>query len=374
MGFRRVGGWAVGLAAALGAAGQAAAAVQVEPIARIGLEGGYDSNPLYDGRGGDGLGRVSPDLGVQVRDRTYDLRLTVGGDLLRYLERQNRSLVWNQRGSLVLAARPTARTTLDSGVSVTYAIDPVGLARLGIFGRSDSVLIVNGTLRSAVALDRHWRLAGTFAEHLARFEAGDGAASHQPGVEVTRFLNRRLELGAGYRFDYFQGIGAGARDATAHEALAVLRWRWSRELTLEATAGPTLFFGPDGGGTLLPQASVGLMARLRHGDARASARHGVGLGNLARPGLFDAIEAGYTNRLSRHVRVHADGGVWRSGAIPWGADATLGYGVEGEVAWLFDNGLEVGLGWSRFARMDTSDTTHDRNTVGIRAGWELRRR
>src|ERR671930_1062344 len=92
-------------AAILCAAARATGSVQVEPIARLTLEGGYDSNVLYDGRGGNDVGRVSPDLGVHLRDHTYSLTLRAGGDLLMY--GRESSTVWNQRGEGVLAARLT---------------------------------------------------------------------------------------------------------------------------------------------------------------------------------------------------------------------------------------------------------------------------
>jgi len=120
---------------------------------------------------------------------------------------------------------------------------------------------------------------------------------------------------------------------------------------------------------------VQLLAMGRRGDGvRVTLRHGVGLGNLATPGLFDAAEAAFTVRLGRSFLAHADGGLWRSGEIPWGANAVVGYGMEGELAWLMGGGVRLAFAASRFARADTSVTTFNRNIVGLRLGWELRRR
>ncbi len=52
----------------------------------------------------------------------------------------------------------------------------------------------------------------------------------------------------------------------------------------------------------------------------------------------------------------------------------IGYGVEGEIAWLAGSGVRLGLAASRFARADTTVTTFNRNVVGLRVGWELPRR
>jgi hypothetical protein len=359
---------AVVLAAVLCAGARAAASVQVEPVARLNLEGGYDSNVLYDGRS-DRVGRVSPDVGLALRNHTWNLRGTAGGDLVMYQQRG--TSIWNQRGDLALGARLTERLTLDGAAAATYAFDPAGLARFGIFGRNDSALLGRGDLRLAWRASRDWRLAGTFKERLVSFGDGTGAASHTPGVEVTRRFDRRLEVGGAYRFDWFQGLGRGAFDAYAHEALAVTRWRWTRYSTLVFEAGPVLWNGRTGT-SVVPQGSAELFYRHpRRGDARFTLRHGVGLGYLAEPGLFDTVETAFTIRLSRSWQVHADGGLWRSGRIPWGADAVLGYGLNAEIAYRFGGGVTLGLGGSRFARADRSTPELDRNTLGLRFGWEL---
>lgn len=371
MGARRRASKAAVLAVLMCASARAEGSVQVEPVARLGLEGGYDSNVLYDGRGGDNLGRVSPDLGLRLRNHTWNLGLVAGGDLLMYQQRRS-APVWNQRGRLVLNARLDPRLTLESELGATYAPDPIGLARLGIFSRAGAALITSGSARLGWRMNHDWQIAGTLAEHMVRFDAGTGAASHTPGLEATRRLDERLELGGAYRFDIFQGLGAGSRDAYAHELQAIARYRWTRRISLEAEGGAALWTSPAGGGqSVVPEASVELLASGRAGDARVTLKHGVGLGNLATPGLVDAAEVAFTVRPWRSLRLHADGGLWRSGAIPWGAGGILGYGVDGEIAWLFSRGFRMGLAVSRFARADTADTTFDRNTVGLRLGWEL---
>jgi hypothetical protein len=361
------------VAAILCAAARARGSVQVEPIARLSLEGGYDSNVLYDGRGGNDMGRVSPDLGVHLRDHTYSLTLLAGGDLLMY--GRESSTVWNQRGEGVLAARLTPRLSLDAEARGTYAFDPIGLARVGIFSpRQESALLLGGKARLAWRSDHRWTFAGTFEDHVLRFSDGAGAASFTPGVEATRRLDRRLEAGGTYRFDVFQGYGADAgRGAYAHEALGIARWRWARRVVLEATGGAALWRGQTGT-WLLPQAGVQLFGQWRRADLRLSLRHGVGLGIDARPGLFDSAEVGVTLRLGRSWLVHGDGGLWRAGAPPWGSDAVLGYGVEGEIAYRLTRELRLGLAASRFARADLASSRFDRNIVGLRMTWEPRHR
>jgi len=393
MGTRRRTGQAVVVAALLCVGSRAAASVQVEPIARLTLEGGYDSNVMYDGRG-SGMGRVSPDLGFQLRDHTWSFGAVVGGDLLTYPGRPSAAgtaaafnTVWNQRGSLLLHLRPESRLKIDGEANATYAFDPVGLARLGIFGppgQGGSGLVVTGGARAAWRLDHDWTVAGTYANRIVRFDQpidpiGEpgrlGAASYTPGVELMRQVGHRLEVGGAYKFDWFQEFGPGARNTTAHEMAGIARWRSSRHWTFEATAGPALW-NPVGGGSvkIVPQASAQLYGVGRPVDMRFTLRHGVGLGILAEPGLFDAAEAAATWKVTRKVQLHADGGLWRSGDIPWGANAVTGYGIDADVSYLVGAGLRVGLGASRFARADAGSTLYDRNIVGLRVGWELRHR
>ncbi|HEX7622513.1 MAG TPA: hypothetical protein VF400_03000, partial [Anaeromyxobacteraceae bacterium] len=312
MGTRRRTGRAAFVAVLLCAGSRAAASVQVEPIARLTLEGGYDSNVMYDARGA-GMGRVSPDLGFQLRDHTWSFGAVVGGDLLTYPNRSSppaaavspgSNTVWNQRGNVVLHVRPDPRLKIDGEASATYAFDPVGLARLGIFNEGSAGLVVTGSARGAWRLDHDWTVAGTYANRIVHFDQVQvqpvpsgalGAASYTPGVELTKRLGHRLEVGGAYKFDYFQEFGQDGRNATAHELQGVLRWRSARHWTLEATAGPA-FWNPVGGGALqvVPQASAQLLGANRRGDVRFPLRHGVGLGILATPGLFDAAEAAAT--------------------------------------------------------------------------------
>ncbi len=394
MGTRRRAGKAVVAAALLCAGSRAAASVQVEPIARLTLEGGYDSNVMYDGQGA-GMGRVSPDLGFRLRNHTWSFGAVVGGDLLTYPNRSpaapvagtpaaspGSNTIWNQRGSFLLHVRPDPRLKIDAEAAATYAFDPVGLARLGIFGQGGAGVVVTGSAKGAWRLDRNWTVAGTFADRIVRFDRAPfgreldpgalGAASYTPGVELTRRLGHRLEVGGSYKFDWFQEFGAGARDANAHELAGVVRWRSSRRWTFEATAGPAIW-SPVGGGAVqvVPQASVQLLGGNRHGDVRFTLRHGVGLGILAEPGLFDAAEAAATWNVTRKFQLHADGGLWRSGEIPWGANAITGYGINGDASYLVGAGVRVGVGASRFARADSGPSLFDRNIVGLRVGWEL---
>jgi hypothetical protein len=368
---RRTSGRLAAMAALL-LATRAAASVQVEPVARVALEGGYDSNVLYDGRGGDRMARVSPDLGVALRDHTWRATAAYGADVVTY-PTLDPGPTLNQRGRLDVAARFTERTSLALRFDGTYAPDPAGLARLGIAGVTGTALITRGDARLSWRRSPRTTLSATYFARGAWLPDDEGSVLHAPGAEVAWRLDERTELAAAYRFDWFQALSGGLDDSFAHEAKGIGRWRWSRRLTLEAEAGPALWDG-DGGPTVVPEGGLRLLASSRAYDLRVEARHGLGLSTLARPSLSDSFEVGAVARIGRSFRVRGDAGLWRIGALPSGGDAVLSYGVGGELAWLATRTVEVGIAASRFAMIDEPSDAGDRNIVGLRMAWQLENR
>jgi hypothetical protein len=371
MGARRglVGAAAI---AALILAARAEAATVWEPIARLTLEGRWDSNVLYDGRA-DTMARVSPEVGLRLLNRRMDLQLAYGGDYMTYRRLQSDG-TWNHRGSLRLEARPTRRVSVAGRLRGGYAFDPVGLALAGVFrSGQEGARTVDGTFRAEWRATERVDVAGTFYERLVRFDSGVGGAMHQPGVEALWRTERRLDLGAGYRFAVFQETSpAGNPTAYSHSLRARARWRATRFLTLEGGAGPALWNGPDGT-AVVPEASVQLLGSERRWDLRTGLSHGLGLGTTALPGLVDAFEFAGRRRLGLRYEVRAEGGVWRTGRAPSGRDAVIGYVAGAEGAILFGDGVRLALAATHFDRVDDSSTrtaTLRRTMVGLRLGWE----
>src|SRR5690242_18171119 len=142
MGARRWLGMAAASAVALGVAARAAAETVLDPIARLTLEGGYDSNALYNGSGSDQSQRVSPELGLRYHDELWDWKGSYRGDWLRY-DRLAPGGLWNHAAAFSLDATPTRRLTLRGTLRGSYAFDPIGLALVGVFrtGRQSALLV-----------------------------------------------------------------------------------------------------------------------------------------------------------------------------------------------------------------------------------------
>lgn len=353
------------------AAARASASPVVEPIARFTLEGGYDSNVLYDGSGGDRVGRVSPDVGLHFRDHTWDLRTVYGLDYLVYDQLQPGG-TWNHRGLVALEAHPTRRLELRGNFRGAYAFDPVGLAQMGIFrtGR-DSAFILHGRGRAEYRATERVDVAATLSEETIRFEDRTGGALHQPGVEVLYRMDRRLSLGAGYVLSFFQEFDRGGTEwANAHGARARARYALSRRLTVNAYAGPALWLkGREA--VVVPEGSVELLGSSRNWELRTQLAHGLSIGNTARPGLVDWMEVGLARRFAHRYELRGDGGIWRSGRAPGGEDAVTGYAVSSEAALLVGGGVRLALAATHFARIDDRSSALRRTTLGLRLGWTL---
>ncbi len=360
--------WAAALLAVL--AVSARAEPQLDPVLRLGVEGGYDSNPLYDGRS-DERARLAPELGLRLSDHLWDLLGVYAADYLTF-RRIRPTGVWNHRGALELAATPTPRTRVAGSLRGTWAQDPVGLAQEGIFreGRSRALVII-GSGRVEQDLDRKLLAGVRLSERLVRFEDGGGGAMHAPSVELLRRVDARLLFGAAYAFTAFQDFAeTGDTVAYAQAVRGRARYLINRYLEADAYAGPAFWSGPEGR-AVVPEVGVELRLGRRDWDLRAAAWHGLGLGSTASPALMNAVEVGTVRRFGRTFDLRADGGLWHSGRVPSGDDATLGLAAAGEAGWYVTRQFRLALASSYTTRLDDSSSRLRRFTLGVRAGWEL---
>jgi hypothetical protein len=371
MGARRRLGTAAACAVLLGVAARASAETVMDPIARLTLEGGYDSNALYDGSGPDQLERISPELGLRVHDELWDWKGSYRGDWIRY-ERFAPHGILNHAAALSLDATPTRRLTLKGSVRSSYAFDPIGLAMVGVFrtGRQ-SALLVGGTGRAEYRLTPRIDVAATATERTVRFDDRTGGAMHQPGVEALYRTTERLSLGGAYQLGIFQSFDPGGSELASSNAVkARARWRATRRWTLEAAGGPAMWQAP-GAAAIVPEASLEALAASRAYGLRLAVAHGLGIGSTARPALVDSAEFGGERRFGRRWVLHADGGVWRSGLAPRGGAWVTGWGVNGEAGMFLAETWRLSLAASHFGRLDTADPALQRTTFGVRLAWQL---
>jgi hypothetical protein len=349
----------------------AVAETQLEPVARLSVEGGYDSNVLYDGRS-DRFDVVLPELGLKARAHLWDLTGIYSAAFLQYQELRPQG-VWNHRGVLQFSAEPTERVRATGGMRAIFATDPVGLAQAGIFRTGEErAFLLQGTARMEYAADHRMLLAGALTERYIRFDDRTGGAMHGPSVEALRALNERLLVGGAFAFTMFDDFQvAGTQLAYASAVRGRLRYKVTRFLEANAFAGPAYWTGP-GGKAIVPEAGAELLLTERDWDLRVTAAHALGLGSTsAAPALVNSAELGTVKRFGRKFDLRVDGGIWQSGDVPTMDHATIGYAVSGDVGWYITRELRLALTGSHLARLDNSSPELRRTTVGIRMGWEL---
>ena len=369
-------GEAVAAAALLLGARAAAAGTVMEPIARLSLEGGYDSNALYDGHSAADVGRVSPEIGLRLHDPTYDLRTSYGGDYV-YFQRLVQGGMWNQRGSISLDARPTFRTTFAGAFRLSQAYDPAALAQAGVFRTGlQRATVLGGRARLDWRASELVDAATTFREETVVFQDRTGGAMHAPTVELLQRLDRRWSVGAAYGLGVFQSFAPGPGGDTLSYSNAVrlrARWRAERHLAVDGWVGPALW-SAGGKSSLVPEAYAEVLVATRGIDLRLDVSHALGIGATAQPGLVDAFEFGGERRFGRTWFVKGDGGLWRSGTVPSGKYAVTGYAVEAEVGRILAGGLRLSVTGAHFGRTDTAAAAYERTWVGMRVGWALQAR
>jgi hypothetical protein len=370
MGGRSGTGKAALAVALLLTAARSRAETVVEPVARLSLEGGYDSNALYEGQG-DRTGRISPELGLRLRDPLWDLDARYGGDFITY-ERLHPQGVWNHRGILALKATPTRRLSIDAGLRGGYAFDPIGLAQMGIFRTGQSAAtIVQGRGRVEWLASHRLVLATSLVERTVIFADRTGGAMHAPSLEALWRQTERLSLGAAFGVGVFQGFElTGSSIGYSSSLKARLRYRITRMLDVDGSAGPAYWSG-SGGRAIVPEAAAQLLLHTRAWDVRGSLSHGLGIGSTARPGLVNAAELGFARRLGLKWLVSGDAGLWQSGRAPSGGDAVLGYAATAEAGMLVGAGVRLSLAATHFAQLNDPTGALSRTTLGLRLGWEL---
>lgn len=362
----------LGVAALLASlpAARVRAETQMEPIARLSVAAGYDSNVLFDGRG-DQASRVSPELGLKLRDHLWDFTGVYGVDYLQYQHLRPEG-VWNQRGVASFAAAPSERFNASGTLKGTYADDPVGLAQAGIFRTGqERALYILGGVRAEYGVTRRLLVGAGLAERFIRFEDSTGGAMHGPSVEMLRALNERVYLGGAYAITTFQDFQPTQTQLTfAHALRARMRYKVTRFLEGDAYAGPALWSGP-GGRSMVPEAGAELRLAQRDWDLRVSAAHALGLGSAGTPALVNSVELGTDRRFGRKFDVRSSGGIWQTGEVPTGRNATLGFAISAEGGWHVTRELRLALAGSYLSPLDNSSPVLRRTTVGIQMGWEL---
>ena len=280
-----------------------------------------------------GSARFSPDLGLRLRAPLWDLRGTYGGELV-YYERAAPGGIWNHRGALSLDARPTRRTALAGAAQVSQAFDPAG-ARPG--GRVPHRAAEGARpRRRAAALEWRADRRRRGRRHAARADGAlrrrhrrrDARAGRRGALALRAASSARRRIRLRRVPELRAGAPATDETAFSHALRARARWQATRHVSVNAWAGP-------GAVAARRREQRGRPGGVRRGAARDARprparergprpRHRRDRASRAR-GLRSS--SGWSAASGAAAFARGDGGLWRSGTVPKGADAVLGYAI-----------------------------------------------
>ncbi|WNG48230.1 hypothetical protein F0U60_31905 [Archangium minus] len=337
-------GW-VAAAAVLGTCPAALAATQVEPRLRVSLEERYDDDfrLAADGQtGGQLMTKLTPRLGLDVRDETLKLESFYAADFL--MRHGSGSLTLDHRGGLSVRKLLSRRLRVEASGNIFRVTDPASLPRDSVARSREPVLYGQSRVYVSGRATRRVDVgAGYSFEGVQVLAPGQVAGFvHTPFVEAWLRTTRRLSLGVEYRY---QGFLYGDSFQQAHGVFGGLRYRLSRQTTFTARAGPVAFSGQEGTSGVIPRVKLELLHEARHFDLGFIAGHDL----VGASGFTNALWADYAGMVvNKHfndrVSVYGMGSFFRNGRAPghgvftWGEDPTvaqgyaLGVGLEFKVS------------------------------------------
>jgi hypothetical protein len=346
----RVGAAALTLSLAFASTARASEQTRFQPTAII--SAGVDDNLLFNGTGGDRVGRAGFRIDLKTWDHLWTLSLNLGASVYGFQLHQK--------------IVPLGESTLHSSVTfghwdalhlqgrVRGSDDPLGLAQIGLLGAEGSVIGYRAMGEEEHAFDARWSLATlvradgiAYLDQPYQQKTGEAAGiGLQPRYMLTRDLMLNVE--ANERAFFAQGISG-----TAFDSLAGARLRLARRLFADVQAGPSFFH--DSQGVLpLPVARTDLEYDDRNWGAGFTAWQDLAVPN-GRAGVLLMQLAEATARygdLGWEFRVR--GGYYRALSSPRSNEWTPGYGVQLEAYRHVGSFAWVGVTALRFERLPTA--------------------
>ncbi len=328
-------------AAVVGTSPAALAGTVVEPRARVSLEERYDDDfRLNDAgvTGGQMMTKVTPRLGLDMKDPTLKLESYYAADLL--MRHGSGRVTLDHRGGLMVNKRLSRRLRVEVSGSIYRVTDPASLPRDSVARSTDPVLYGQSRVYASGRLSRVVDVGAGYSFEGVRVLTADSAAGfvHTPFAELWLRTTRRLSLGAEYRY---QGFVFGDNFQQAHGAFGALRYRLSRQTTFTARGGPVFFTAEDGTGGVIPRVKLELLHEAGPFDMGLVAGHDL----VGASGFTNALWADFAGLvLNRHfndrVSVYGMASFFRNGRAP------------GEGAFTWEGGARVAQGYALGAGLE----------------------
>jgi opacity protein-like surface antigen len=371
------------VACALLAAPAAQAAKVVEPRLRLTVEERFDDDLRLggaDATGGQLMTKLSPRLGVDVKDERLTLESFYASDVLA--RHGSGKVTLDHRGGLDVARVLSRRLKLDAGGRVFRVTDPTSLPRDGLARSASPTFYAQAHVGMTGRLTERLDLRAGYAFEATRIiEPGRLAGyAHTPSVELWYRSTRRLSLGLEYRY---QGFVYDKQYSQAHGATVGLRYRLTRPTTLRVSGGPVRYLPPSGEqGGWAPRVKLELA---REGEAFDVAV-GVGHDLVGASGFSSALWADYASAVLAHrftgkLSAFGAGSFFRNGKAPgvaygeWRNTTRVaqGYALGGGVEYRVDRKLSFQGAVDRIAQVGAGGAAGavdlTRNVMAVRLNY-----
>lgn len=306
----------------------ALAAVQTNFEAGISTSAGYDSNVLFNGLGGDGVGRFGLLLKGRLYERLWSTSFELDATSLGFLERQQ--LVFLGESRLSARRRLDRRNSTWLRARLRAADDPLALAQIGMLGAAGRALSWRSQagyehrFSSRVAMDLLLGFDGVhfLDPHLSQLPGG---MAGRAGLGASWRLTRILGLSQRLEGRLFFSEGWLAQSVSWQPGV---RLRLARRSFLEASAGPVVIFDPQGS---VPDWN----ARARWSlEGRSFGADLVLAKDLSLPGsrgglISTQLLEGIVRRGTLNTELRLRSGIYRSHPALRDPRWVLGYGLEG---------------------------------------------
>lgn len=374
--------WPVAALALL--SGAASAGSVVTPGLRVGVEERYDDDALLvDTGAGQLMTKVTPQVGLDLRGRTYETSGWYAADLL--FHHGSGSFAVDHRGRARTGLKLTDRAWVDGKVDAWRVSDPTSLPRLGVAATLSPVLYGRAEAGAHYQLTERWSAGLGYTFEGARVYDGRSAAgfSHSPSLDAWYRVTRITDLGAELRLQQFV---FGTESAGAASAAATVKHRFTRQVhgSLRAGAG---MFAPAGSPAWRPYPRAQL--ELGREGERVDLALVLGHDLMGASGFTAALWADYGSALVdwrawERFKLYGAASVFRNGHAPdggfWSLDGTgtsQGYALAAGLEWKVSSAIALKVQGDRYAQLGAAGpgaTDLVRNIVSARLvvtpfGW-----
>ncbi|MDC0707380.1 hypothetical protein POL68_02750 [Stigmatella sp. ncwal1] len=364
-------------------AGPSALAARVfDSSLRLTAEGRYDDDfragdpGTAPGTGGQFMSKVSPRLGLEMKDPLSTGEAFYAADVLMRYGSGNTTL--DHRAGMDLRQTLTRRMRLELSGRFFRVTDPTSLPRQGMPRSRAPILYGQAKVATTGRITRRLDIRAGYAFEGASVEepGREPGYVHTPSIEAWYRTTRRLSLGLEYRY---QGFLYGSDFSDAHGAFAGLRYRLTRLTAVTVRGGPVLYNAGNGTSGVLPRVSVELAREGELFDLGLLAGHDL----VGASGFTNTLWADYASlvmarRFSERLSVYGAGSYFRNGRAPGqgvfslgsSAEVSQGYAVGGGVDYRLSRYLTLQAAVDRIAQVGNGEAADGvdltRNVAAVR--------